>query len=384
MVYSLRTKNMSPEIYRSRTLYSAEEFSFLTKDHSHANSGMSWSAARKVFDNLENAEMVSYVADMGEGAAYVGTSPSNMEKRTVSPVDDNFFKVFSFRFIVGSPFSREQLDAGAKVIIITDKMAKTLFGSSEDAIGKTVLVRFMDYRVIGVVKSVSTIFNNAYSDAWIPAPHEMMDYGAKHSEGLRGQCKAIVVAKKGVPMQVLKDEIDGRVKALNDGLREYTFEVKFFTHPEKSFFSGAIDNPFKIFALLILVLLIVPAINMTGLLSTQMKKRSSEIGVRKAYGASQFQLTKQLVVENLMFTIVGGVLGLLLSFTAIFIFKNTLMSDMFSMIAGGEIELPLSYFFSPWLYVLMLIFCVMINLLSAIIPAWNASRTSIIETIKGE
>ncbi len=74
--------------------------------------------------------------------------------------------------------------------------------------------------------------------------------------------------------------------------------------------------------ILILILLVVPAINMSGLLSTQMKKRNEEIGVRKAYGASNGQVGRQLLFENLMLTLVGGVAGLLLSFAAVALFKT--------------------------------------------------------------
>ena len=157
------------------------------------------------------------------------------------------------------------------------------------------------------------------------------------------------------------------------------------TQAQASFFQGDRKiNPAQIFILLIFILLVVPAINMSGLLSTQMKKRNEEIGSRKAYGASNWQVGSQLLFENFVLTIVGGIVGLLLSFIALAVFKNILLADIMTINAAESFNLPLTLFFNPSVFLLMFIFCLVINLLSAIVPVWNASRTTIIQTIKGE
>lgn len=384
MVYSFRTADVAPEINRSRTLYSGEGYSYITKDRSNANRGMSKSAAVTIFGNLENAETVSYIVNKGEGAAFVGTSPANRAKRVVSPVDENYFKVFHFDFLSGKPFTGEQIDAQAQVAIITDELATSYFNSVDDAIGKNITIQFKDYRVVGVVKSVSSLFSKAYSDVWIVADKASMDYGQQYSEGLRGMCQVIVVAKKGASLKALNAEIEENVKKLNSGLRDFTFELEVISHPQASFFNNKVANPSRIIVVLIFILLIVPAINMSGLLSTQMKKRSEEIGIRKAYGASNWQVARQLLFENLMLTIVGGIVGLLFSVIGVLLFKNMLVSDIITINATDSFSLPWRLLFNPWIFVLMLLFCLFINLLSAIIPVWSASRTTIMETIKGE
>lgn len=383
MVYAFRTADMPPEINRSRSLYSGDGYSYLTKDRSNANRGMSKSAAEKIFGHLQNAETVSYVVNKGEGVGFVGTSPANREKRIVSPVDDKYFQVFKFNFLAGNPLTDEQFDAQSKVAVITDKLALGLFGGVDEAMGKTITIGFNDHRVVGVVKSVSSLFNKAYSDVWIVADKLSMDWGQEYSEGLRGMCRVIVVAKKGASLKKLQAEIDENIKKLNDGLRDFTFELKMSSHPQASFFGDKMAHPARIIVILILILLVVPAINMSGLLSTQMKKRNEEIGVRKAYGASNGQVGRQLLFENLMLTLVGGVAGLLLSFAAVALLKDRLLADLMTVNASESFSLPASAFFNPWLFVLMLLFCLFINLLSAIVPVWNASRTTIIETIKG-
>lgn len=383
MVYAFRTANIAPEINRSRVLYSDIGYSYMTKDLSHSNRGMSKSAAKTIFGNLKNAETVSYILNKGEGAAYVGTSPSNQEKRIVSPVDDKYFQIFKFEFINGKPFNSEQIDAQRKDVIITDKLALKLF-NNVNVIGKTVTIQFVDYRITGVVKSVSSLFNKAYSDLWIVADREAMDFGQQYSEGLLGMCQVIVLVKKGASLQSAEKEIDENLKKLNSSLREYTFEQNMISHPQSSFFGKKKIHPSQIFITLILILLIVPAINMSGLLSTQMKKRSEEIAIRKTYGASNGQISYQLLFENFTLTLAGGIIGLILSYITIIIFKSNILSDIMTVNASENFQLPVSMFFNPVIYLLVFAFCLIINLLSAIIPVWNASRTSIIDTMKGE
>lgn len=383
MVYAFRTTDMEPEINRSRTLYSDLGYSYMTKDRSQANRGMSYTAAKIIFGNLEHAETVSFFVSKGEGAGFVGTSPANFEKKIVSPVDDNYFRVFGFDFIAGGPFTPEQADAARREAIITDKVAMQFFNTT-DVIGKNIMIRFADYRITGVVRSVSSLFNKAYSDVWTVADKDAMNWAPDRSEGLIGNCLVAVVAKKDSSLKALQKEIDENISALNNNLREFTFEQTMHTQVQSNFFKGNRINPIQIFIILILVLLIVPAINMSGLLSTQIKKRSAEIGIRKAYGASNVQIGGQLLFENLMLTLVGGVIGLLLSISAVLLFKNALLGDSMTINVAENFHLPLSAFFRPLLFVSAFVFCLIINLLSAIIPVWNASRTTIIETIKGE
>lgn len=384
MVYAFRTKDIAPENNRSRILYSEGGLSYFTKDNSQINTGMSAKAAQAIFEGLENAEAVSYCVAKGEGAAYVGTSPSNSEKRIVSSVDDVFFNIFKFQFIAGQAFTPEQAEAARRECIITDKVAMKLFNTT-DVIGKNINVNFFDYRITGVVKSVSSFFNKAYSDVWLVANKETMNWSPSMSEGLLGTCATIVLAKKGVSLKKLDEEIIEKIEAFNNQLIDFTFEQSMVTQAQASFFQGDRKiNPAQIFIALIFILLVVPAINMSGLLSTQMKKRSEEIGIRKAYGASNWQVGSQLLFENLLLTIVGGIVGLLLSFIALIVFKNMLLADIMTINASESFNLPLSLFFNPWIFFLMFLFCLVINLLSAIVPVWNASRTTIIQTIKGE
>ena len=69
----------------------------------------------------------------------------------------------------------------------------------------------------------------------------------------------------------------------------------------------------RIYGLLILVLLGVPAISISGLMNAQIQGRNSEIAIRKAYGASNLSIINHLFAESLISTLLGGILGFILS-----------------------------------------------------------------------
>ena len=77
--------------------------------------------------------------------------------------------------------------------------------------------------------------------------------------------------------------------------------------------------------LIVFLLLLVPAINLSGMNGTRMEHRLSEMGVRKAFGASRFKLVNQVLTENLLLTGLGGLAGLLLSYLVIFFTKNWIL-----------------------------------------------------------
>ena len=65
-------------------------------------------------------------------------------------------------------------------------------------------------------------------------------------------------------------------------------------------------------ALIVLAFLFIPAMNLSGMMSSRMDERLSELGVRKTYGATNMRLIGQVLWENLLLTCIGGLLGLLI------------------------------------------------------------------------
>ena len=134
----------------------------------------------------------------------------------------------------------------------------------------------------------------------------------------------------------------------------------------------------------LLVLLLVPALNLSGMISSRMEMRSSELGVRKSFGATRGALLGQVLWENLLLTLIGGLFGLVLSWIIIGATSGsilTLVNDWNEDLAG-EVTVNFDMFLSPWIFLISLGLCVLLNLLSAFIPAAISLRRPIVTSLK--
>lgn len=380
LVYNIRTTDISPENNRDRMIYSGDGYSYLTKDHSSCNGGMSLKAARIIFNSLPHAELVAF--EKKSFMAYAGSAKEDGMRRKVKRVDTATWKLFHYQFTAGRPFNDEEFHSYRKVAVITENVARQAFLTT-DVIGKDILVNFQPYRIVGVIKDVSSVFDNAYSEIWIP--YDINDEGWRTNEEMVGEFKAIVLARRASDIDLVKQEVANSIAKLNKSLTEHTFEMKkVYSHVENSFLKDSDMNPVWLFSILTLILLIVPAINISGLLSSQMKKRLSEIGVRKAYGAYRYQILMQFMTENFVLTLIGGFIGFILSCCTLYIFKTWLLAGDTALRAAQNFDISIFLFLRPSIFGCIFLVCILFNMLSVFIPAFHATKKDIIYALKGE
>ena len=141
----------------------------------------------------------------------------------------------------------------------------------------------------------------------------------------------------------------------------------------------------RYFLLILLVLLLVPALNLSGMIASRMENRLSEMGVRKSFGAGRNGLLSQVMWENLLLTLFGGLLGLLLAWLALYVFREWVFTVFDSWPAavpeGVDIRVSGEMLFAPAVFASALVLCIALNLLSALIPAWSSLRKPIIYSL---
>lgn len=128
--------------------------------------------------------------------------------------------------------------------------------------------------------------------------------------------------------------------------------------------------------LILVILFLVPAINLSSFSMSQIKKRSEEIGIRKAFGAKKYTILIQVLYENLITSLIGGFIGLLLSYGAIIWLREWLLDF------PEEGSIPAGAFISPVVFLFVFLSCIVLNLLSAGIPALRTLRMNIVESLK--
>ena len=115
-----------------------------------------------------------------------------------------------------------------------------------------------------------------------------------------------------------------------------------------------------------------------------MEDRLAEMGVRKSFGASKSVLLSQVMWENLILTLVGGLVGLIIAWSMLFLGKSwvfTLFEDYPDALYDNNVTVTGEMLFSPTVFISALLVCIIINLLSALIPAWNSLRKPIVSSL---
>lgn len=377
MVYDIQTANLAPEVHRDRMVYSSYGYSYRQADHSNSNTGMSYRAAQSIFTELPGAETVTYLGPVY--TLYCGPSPSQGMRRTVRQVDLNYWHVYDIPLMAGRLFSREEMDACRDVVVVGERLAREAFGSAEEAVGKSYFVNFRSMRIVGVTRDVSSLFTFAFGEVWMPYSTQPVDTG---SEGLRGGFEVMAITRPEVSPTELKAQIEQSLVRFNATLTEYKLELPdLSTYTERQFFRSDTITPAVTCIVLGLILLIVPAINVSGLLSSQMSRRMAELAVRKAYGASRATLMMQLLRENLVLALAGALLGFLLSCLFLWLGKDWMLGYG---APDTNLDVSIWLFLRPTVFVAVLVVCLLFNLFSVLVPAWHATRRPIAEVIGGE
>ena len=134
--------------------------------------------------------------------------------------------------------------------------------------------------------------------------------------------------------------------------------------------------------IIFIILLIVPAINLSSMTQSRLRQRVAEIGVRRAFGSTKLELMGQIIAENLVVTLLAGALGLLLSVAFAYLGNTLLFAQEFSQtLSPPAVDAGILLHASTFGWALL--FCFVLNLLSSGFPAWRASRVGIVNALGG-
>lgn len=381
MIYDFRTSNIAPEANRSQMMYTDAGSTYRRDNHANVNRGMGPVAFDALFSYLPGVEEVTWYRGISKSPCSLPASTTTYNY-FMRPVALNWFSFFQYEFIAGRPFTKEEYDAKRWVCVISEHMARQLFGTT-DVVGKEFLTNFFPTKVVGVVRDVSSIFQTAYGDAFLPFSLENEDSYQTWTAGVGGiRLGLLKLAPESLP-DAVRAEVQNRQDRFNATGQEYVFEMrKLYTQTDYTFFRNSTANASLVYGMLILILLVVPAISISGLMHAQMQSRLTEIAVRKAYGASNFSIVGHLFAESLTTTFLGGILGYLLSCILIWLGRTWLFGT--GGVDLGGITFDGSLLLHPALFFMAFGVCVVFNLLSVGLPAWMAVHRSITVTLKGE
>jgi putative ABC transport system permease protein len=285
----------------------------------------------------------------------------------------DFWEVLDFDFLEGKPLSKQQIDNGEHVAVISDDARAAYFGNDSSAVGKYIEADNVQYRVTGVVRNIPITMYMLYSDIYLPYTVSKADYKDK---GYRGSYTGVLLAASKADVPKMHEEYEQMIGRLPMESKEYN---KIYSHADsflRTFLTtgsetrSGITIAITAIGIFVLLVMLLPTLNLVNINITRIMERSSEIGVRKAFGASSRTLVYQFIVENLILTLLGGLIGVMLSLVIIHIINNA------NLIANLNMTLDVTVLF------IGLLICLIFGLLSGVYPAWRMSRLHVVDALK--
>lgn len=383
-----KTTNYEPETNRYRTLY-VKWSSVYEKENKDARnySRVSLYDIQQLFYPLTTAEAVTAICEYGRMLAAVPGGGEEINCQSLY-TDAAFWRVFEFGFLAGKPYDEAAFKSGLKQTVICESVARRLFGGVEEAVGRRLELNFVEFTICGVVRDVSKFAEQSYSEIWVPyttnSDISRIDLSG-WTKGHTGGFQCFILAHSSADFPEILKEVDVNLAKLNSNDQEMQLDLlgqpdTFFVQMLHKYANGGVPGQEVIirYIIIVIVILLVPAINLSGLTQSRMRKRLSEIGVRKAFGATRSGLLWQVLTENLLLTLIGGLVGLLFSYFALWLLADWLLASELS--DGGTATMNASMI-SPWIFFVALLFCLVLNLLSAGIPAERVARTTIVNAL---
>ena len=352
-----------------------------------SNGGMGYNMVKQVFYAMKTPEAVTATASMPVEGLLTEASGKAFGANVLD-VDHGFWKVMDFSFVSGKPFGEGEFEAGQAVAVLSESIARRLFGTS-DAAGREFEINHVPYRVSGVVKDVSTLASYSYADLWVP-------FTSTNAVGISwceymGALSVIILPRDKGDIPAIKEEYGrlmarlGEEAALNGWKfigRERPYDHETAVNTPWASIGPDMDAVKRRRYVTWAILLLVPAVNLSSMTHSRLSRRREEIGVRRAFGARKGDILADLFLENLLITMIAGIIGMLLSV----VFAVYGAESMFepASVTGTVSGLTPGMLLNWKTFGLALLFCFVLNLLSAALPAWQASRTNVVNALNGK
>ncbi len=288
-------------------------------------------------------------------------------------VSANLFSTLGVAPVLGRTFAPDEDQPGHRVVILSHDLWVSVFGSSPDVIGQTVMISHLPYAVVGVMPAGFHYATGEPGFFW--STYAIDAEGPTPLTSFRDEDRLAIVGrlKPGVSIDRALADLNTIQRGLAQRYSEDHYRPAVFIQP---LLNEAIAEFCPLLTVLLAsvgAVLLIGCTNVAGLLLARAAARRSEIAVRTALGASRFRVVRQLLVEALLLALAGGAVGILASFLMLRLGLRWVPSDT-----------PRLYDVS--LNARVLAFAVLLSaataLIFGLIPAWKMSRSDPAHTLR--
>lgn len=286
--------------------------------------------------------------------------------------DPDIFSMFNVDFRYGGPFTGGGGRLAASEVVLSDALNRKLYGG-DDSVGRMMRIAGRDFRIVGVTRQLSgklriwdfgiapenvanAIVPFAFADELRPVPviswpPVLPDAGWR---AIAGSASAAAEYWVRLPAGASRARFATAVAGINPRLSVRSGD-------EIALRFNKAPGPYRIFVILTLVVLEVSVINLMRMLLAKATSRAAEIGIHRALGAGRNTIFARQLLEGVLVSMAGSVLGLLLAVPTVAMFDRLIP------------DTPILLAVTPAIVATALLVCLLAALVSGIYPAWRVA-----------
>lgn len=267
----------------------------------------------------------------------------------------------------GTCFTEEDIKKAAKVVVVGKTIVDELFGEGIDPIGKTIRFKSIPMRIVGVLKSKGYNSWGMDQDNLIIAPYTtVMKRIAAQTYFSSINCSAVTEEMSDAAIEELTQILRDNHK-LKEG-QDDDFTIRSQAEMMETM-SSTMDTVTLILVVAAAFSLLVAGIGIMNIMLVSVTERTKEIGLRMAVGATGPVISFQFLIESVLISVTGGILGILLGLA---------VSEFGVKAVGMPSSVPM------WAIYLSFMVCVFLGVLFGYIPAQKAANMDPIDAIRHE
>ena len=237
------------------------------------------------------------------------TSPGSPEHLDGWQISPSFFRAMGIDLIAGRDFTAEENQrGGAPAVIISERVWRNRFGGSMAALGRVVTLDGADYTIVGIAPSGINL--GGVIDLYLPvAQGDPLIVNDRRTHAFI----AIGRLKPGISMAQAEAEMAAVEKSLGELYPKFDQGLGAGVVPLKEALVGDVRGTLLMLLGSVGLVLLIACANVASLLLARSAARRREFAIRTALGASRLRIVGQMLTENIVLSLTGGVLGLVLA-----------------------------------------------------------------------
>ena len=317
-------------------------------------------------DIRDKTRYVSYVSPAvnSAGQAVYG---ANNTPTTVYGVNLDYLEIRRYRVADGEPFTDQDIRVAAKVCLVGQTVVDELFPDGENPIGKVIRFGTIPFRIVGVLESKGYNSMGMDQDDLIIAPNTTVQkriLAITHLQEII--CSALSESYTEEAIDEIADILrtNHRLKATD----EDDFSIR-SQQELSSMLTSTTDMMTVLLAAVAGISLLVGGIGIMNIMYVSVTERTREIGLRMSIGAKGRDILAQFLIESILISVTGGLIGVLFGIGAAIVVK---------VVAAFPI------YIQPWSVILSFAVCTLTGVFFGWYPAQKAARLDPIEAIRYE